>query len=224
MKQDRRTLKELLVTELPPGFTRSLHARMEQIYPETYASVFNDPDLGEEQANYLLGYYRRANAETILMRTAAEHGLFVKTIQPDSGGCKCIYIASGMFGFTMCHVTTAGGFPQFSDTREQSAKINEYVAQGDLFIQEDPNGNQKKIYGIFVHTEQPGNKDSFKSLHIGFPTPEFDDWLEEPIDVRDIVDIQERRFRKEKDLHEQIQNPKPVWKKNNKKVKSGDDK
>lgn len=213
MKTSTSILKELLIDDLPPGFVRSLFERIRGIYPDSHSHMINDPNLGEDQAYYALGYYRRALAETILMRKAAEHGLKVEVIKPENGGCKCVYVASQRFGFTMCHVPNAGAFPQTSDTREQSSKINEHIAQADLFpIESTP---RKELYGIFVHTEQPGQKDSFQSLHIGFPDHNFVDWIGEPIDVQDIVDIQERIFQEKEDLHAQIQNPNPVLKEQN---------
>ena len=56
--------------------------------------MLNDPALGEDQANYVFGYYRRGRAETVLMNTAAEHGLKVKMVQPENGGCKHVYVTT----------------------------------------------------------------------------------------------------------------------------------
>lgn len=207
------TLKQLLIHDLPPGFVRALLERIENIYPESHAAMFNDPSLGEEQAKYVLGYYRRALAETELTNTAVEHGLNVKLIQPENGGCKHVYVSAGRFGFTICHVETSGGFPKYSDSREQSAKINEHISQIELFpVVSEQAADEAFFNGVLVHTEQPGRKDAFKSLHIGFPTPEFDNWVDEPINLQDILDIQQRLFQSHEDIHAAIQDTTPTWK------------
>lgn len=210
------TLEQLVIASLPPGFVTALLAWIEKIYPESCASIFNDPMLGEQQANYVLGFYRRGLAETVFMNTAAEHGLQVRFVQPDNGGCKHVFVSAGRFGFTMCHVPTSGGFPQHSDAREQSSKINELISQGKLFPEESEPENNEDIYGIFVHTERAGDKGVFRSLSLGFPNPEFDDWVEEPINLQDIVDIQRRLFQDQDDPHAKIQKSDPVWKSNRK--------
>ena len=214
MNTNAPTLKQLLLADLPPGFVRALFERIENIYPKSYTSMFNDSSLGDEQANYVLGYYRRGLGEAVFINTAVEHGLKVKMVQPENGGCKHVYVTAGRFGFTMCHVSTSGGFPKPSDSREQSSKINEHISQIDLFpVVSEP--KKEEFYGVFVHTEQTGKKDIFKSLCIGFPNPEFDDWVEDPIDLQDIIDIQQRLFQAHEDLHEQIQKSDPAWKKSN---------
>jgi hypothetical protein len=211
MNRPSPTLKQLLIHDLPPAFVRVLLERIENIYPDSHAAMFNDPSLGEDQAKYVLGYYRRGLGETVLMNTAAEHGLKVKLIQPENGGCKHVYVSAGRFAFTMCHVETSAGFPKFSDCREQSSKINEHISQIELFpIVSEP--VEEEFYGVLVHTEQTRDKATFKSLFIGFPTPEFDDWVDEPINLLDILDIQQRLFQNHEDMRAAIQNTTPTWK------------
>lgn len=208
---DNPTLKQLVIADLPPGFVRALYERIAHIYSQTFAHVSSDPELGEDQSKYVLGHYRRGCAETVLLRTAIEHGLKAKVIQPDSGGCKHVKISSGHFSFTMCHVLTPAGFPQHSDYREQSSKINQHIAQGDLFpIESKP--NKEEFYGIFVHSEQVGKKDAFGSLYIGFPSPISERWIEEPTDFKDIIDIQQKIFQGQDDPHAAIQKSDPQWK------------
>lgn len=212
MNRPSPTLKQLLIHDLPPAFVRVLLERIENIYPDSHAAMFNDPSLGEDQAKYVLGYYRRGLGETVLMNTAAEHGLSVKLIQPENGGCKHVYVSAGRFAFTMCHVETSGGFPKYSECREQSSKINEHISQIELF----PSVSEpvdEEFYGVLVHTEQTRDKSSFKSLFMGFPNPEFNDWVDEPINLLDILDIQQRLFQnQEEDVHAAIQNTVPTWK------------
>lgn len=211
MKENSHTLKQLLVNDLPPRFTRALLEGIEKIYPESYAAMHNDPLLGEHQANYVLGFYRRGLAETVFMNTAVDNGLEVDMVQPENGGCKHVFISSHNFGLAICHVPTRGGFPQHSDCREQSSKINENLQQQSLFPIVKPEIDNR-LYGILVHTEAAGNKDTFGSLCIGFPNTDFDDWLEDPIDIQDIKDMQQQLFQEQEDLHEQVQKVDPIWK------------
>lgn len=211
MDDGNPSLRQLLAEDLPPAFLMQLHQRLNDVYRMSCEKVLADPDLGEEQASYALGYYRRALAETVLKDLSAQHHLRVESRQSENGGCKCVYAASSRFGLTMCHVQSPGHFPKYSTTREQSSKINEHISQGELFPL-PPTPSDESIYGIFVHTEQNGMKDRLGSLCIGFPTPEFDNWIEQPIDVTEIIDLQQRLFQEPEDLQSQIQSPMPSWK------------
>jgi len=221
MKNDIPTLKQLLINEIPPGFSRALYDRIWDIYPESFTAMFTDPLLGDEQANYVLGYYRRGLAETVFMNTAAEFGLSTKLVQPENGGCKHVYVSTGRFGFTMFHVPSRAGFPKHSDCREQSSKINAHIQQQSLFPI-DSRPDKETIYGVFVHTEHIGKKDAFNSLSVGFPNPKFSDWVEEPIDIQDLIDIQQKRFQDQEDVYAESQHTDPVWKKTHKSEKEGE--
>lgn len=211
MSTENITLKQLLIQDLNPGFVNVLLQRMQSLYPEAHSAMFNDPNLGEEQANYVLGHYRRGCAESILMRTAAEFGLHPKIVQPEGGGCKHVYVSVGRFGLVMCHVTGPDAFPQHSANREQSAQVNEFISQMSL-LAEATAPEPEEFYGIIVHTEVQGKKDTFGSLKLGFPNPEFEGWQDEPVCLQDIHDIQQSLFQPQDDLQAQIQNPKPLWK------------
>lgn len=222
------TLKQLIVHDLQPAFVRVLLERIENIYPESHAATFNDPSLGEEQAIYVRGHYRRGLGETVLMTAAAEHGLKVKLVQPANGGCKHVYVVAGRFGLTMCHVEKPAGFPKFSEYREQSSKINEHISQIQLFpVASEP--VDEEFYGVLVHAEKISDngyrdKSAFGSLFLGFPNPEFDDWIDEPINLLDIRDIQQRLFQKQEDLRAAIQKTEPTWKGSNVANKKKEDK
>ncbi len=209
------TLKQLLVAELPPGFVRAILAKFENIYHDTYEAISKDSALGDKQAAYVLGYYRRGVVETAFMNLSSEHGLQVDEIQPSNGGCKHIRISTEHFYFVICHVQSSGGFPRHSDNREQSSSINRYLSQIDFFPY-DFHVDGKEFYGIFVHTEQLGNKDIFDSLYVGFPDIRFESWVEEPVDLQEIRDLQQRQFQAQDDLQAQVQNAVPTWKKQKK--------
>ncbi|GAB6142296.1 hypothetical protein JCM14076_30250 [Methylosoma difficile] len=215
------TLRQLLANELPHGFVRDLLNKMPLVYKDSYETVKNDPNLGEEQANYVMGYYRRGASETLLQRLSAEHGLKLNIVQPENGGCKHIRVRMGRFAFVMCHVQSRAGFPSFSENRVQASSINEFLSQSDLFVIESSPKNEE-LFGVLVHTEQTNKKDTFDSIHIGFPNHKFDSWIEEPIDLMDILDQQ--AIQNSKDLSRQSQDAEPTLKtdKTNKKINGED--
>lgn len=185
------TIRTLLINELPQGFVSNLIERLPTVYKESFLAVTNDTSLGEEQAKYVMGYLRRGYAETLLERSGAEHGLKIETIQPENGGCKHIRVGSGRFSLAMCHVYTRAGFPALSDNRAQASSINAFLSQSTLFpIENQP--KKEQIFGILVHTENPGKKDELGSVHIGFPNHNFDSWIEAPIDLLEIRDLQSK--------------------------------
>lgn len=213
MSDTNLTLKQQVIKEIPPGFIRALYERVGYVYPTSHAKISNDPLLGEEQANYVLGHYRRGLAEKIFWDTGFEYGLAVECMQPDNGGCKHVRVSSENFKFSMCHVSTCGGFPKHSDSREQSSKINDHLQQQFMFpFESEVESANQPFYGIFVHTEITKKKDIFNSLHLGFPNTDFNGWVDEPIDIRDLIDIQQRLFQDRDDVYAEVQNDNPVWK------------
>lgn len=211
MSSQHQTLKQMLIEDLVPGFVNELILGMEPIYPDSYAAMMQDPNLGDEQAKTALGHFRRARAETLLYRAAGNHGLKPIDVQPKNGGCSHVGFTAGRFELVMCHVTSRDAFPKHSIDREQSAQVNQCLSQLSL-LNEPVMPLRGEFFGIITHTEIAGRKDQFGSIKIGFPNHQFDGWVEEPICLQEIRDIQSRMFQKEIDLQAQIQNPKPAWK------------
>lgn len=207
------SLKEMLLEDIPPGFVNELLAAMPTIYLESFNTMMNDPALGQEQAKGVLGHYRRARAETLLQETATRHGIDAKLVQPAAGGCTHIRVRMGRFQFVMCHVISRDAFPQHSDEREQSAKVNECIAQMSL-LEEHVSLSTGEVFGIIIHTEITGRKEEFGSIKVGFPDPDWNGWAEEPIDLAEISDIQAKRYQKREDPRENLQKQlaKPKWK------------
>lgn len=204
-------LRAMLTIDLPPGFTQNLVDSLPLLYQEAHAAVNGNPDLGDSEANYLLGHYRRAIAETKLRQLALLHNIFVETVKPEKGGCEHVRLKVGRFALTMCHVPCPAGFPRQSESREQYALINEHIRQQQIFpVQSNPANS--KIYGIIIHTEESHNKQNLASAAIGFPNHSFDGWVEEPIDLMDLRDIQVQKYQREDDLQSQVQSAEPVWK------------
>jgi len=205
------SLSQLLVNTLPPGFVRVFPKKLADVYSESYQTVFNNPNLNKEDATYLLGHKRRALAETVFYRTAVEHGLKASHVQPENGGCAHVSVEIGQFCLAMCHVQTRGAFPKHSDNREQASQINRNLPQLDLFPDIFPD-KKDDFFGILVHTEYPGNKDQFQSVSIGFPNTNFNNWVDEPIDLLDIQNLQEQAFQSKSDPHILNQNDSPTFK------------
>lgn len=203
-------LFDLLVSDLPFGFSKSLLDRVPLVYAEAFDSVTHDPRFGEPEARYMHGHTRRAIMEATLRELATDGGLKVEMRRADGvGGPEHVMIQAGRFCFTACHLSTTNGFPKESRHREQYSTINEHVAQGDLFpMPSEP--NEADIYGVIIHCEVVGDKGKVGTLSIGFPNKKCDDWIEEPIALVDLVDAQDR-LRSKRD--ESQGSAEPKWKK-----------
>ena len=207
MKKRNPILKEMLIEDLPPRFVTELIGSMESIYPTSHATMEQDHELGEEQAKTVLGHYRRGLAETQFERIAIKHGLTNELIQPAGGGCKHVSVQAGRFRLDMCHVPSQDAFPQDSDDRKQSSKVNKFIPQLSLF-EEQVAPDSRKIFGVIIHSEVPGEKNKLGSIKIGIPNHDWDGWVEEPLSMYELSEIQNKQNQEEEDLQGKIQNEK----------------
>ena len=216
MSGQNQTLKDMLAADLPPRFVRTLLDRSPAVYREAHAAVQHNPNLGDPEAQYLLGHQRRAHFEAMLRDAAVLHRVeFSMERSKDeyghSHGCQHVRVTVGRFAFTACHVQSPGAFPKSSRSREQYSQINEHAAQVKLFpVHSNP--TKEELYGIIVHTERRNAKDKILSLAVGFPDPEFKSWIQEPIPLVDIAELQAVWFQKVPDPQATIQVPRPTWK------------
>ena len=105
-------LFDLLVADIPIGFCVAAIERMEQIYPEAYESVKNDPRFGEPEVKYMHGHTRRALVEFGLRELAVAHSVKVEMKRAEGfGGPEHVMLSSGRFCFTACHVPSMSTFP-----------------------------------------------------------------------------------------------------------------
>ena len=102
-------------------------------------------------------------------------------------------------------------FPKFSRSREQYSQINEHADQGILFPAISV-PKAEELYGIIVHTERPNSKSEIQSLAVGFPNSECRVWIQEPIPLFDIAELQAVLFQKVEDPQAIVQKPRPTWK------------
>jgi len=187
-------LFDLLAADLPHGFARALIDRMQHIYAEAHESVTHDTRFGEDEARYMFGHTRWALTQFALRELATTHGLRVKMRRAMGvvGGFEHVMLETGRFCFTHCHLQSLNGFPKESRHREQYAHINEHAAQGQLFaLPSAP--SEADLYGIICHCESVGNRGNLGTLMIGFPNEQCDDWIEEPISIVDLADVQDRQ-------------------------------
>jgi len=210
---ERANLKQLLIMELPPAFVQQLLVELGKIYLHSYNNLHNDEHLGECEADYNLGHYRRSLCETVFRRLAITSNLKSSDISPQNGGWSHVQVETEKFKLDICHVQSPNAFPKPSDTRQQNSEINHHIGQQVLFAEESDNiNNNEKFYGIVVHTESRGEKNNFRYAGIGFPNEDFSEWAAEPIDLSEIMDLQSLLLKKPNDMQEQIQQPKPKWK------------
>ena len=216
MGSQNQTLKEMLVADLPPGFVSTLLDQAAAVYREAHAAVQHNPNFGEPEAEYLLGHQRRAHFEAMLRDAAVLYGIqfSMERSKDEDGhphGCQHVRVTAGRFAFTACHVQSPGAFPKSSRSREQYSQINEHAAQVKLFpVRSIP--KKEELYGIIVHTERRNVKGEIQSLAVGFPDPEFNTWIQEPIPLVDIAELQAVSFRKVNDPQATIQTPGLRWK------------
>lgn len=182
------SLKELVAYDLPSGFLGDLYNHLGIVYKQAYEEVYANSAYEESEAEYLLGHYRRCLCEAKFRNIAEQRGIEIEMMQSGNGGCKHVQIICGRFRFALCHVQSKGAFPRHSYAREQYSKINEHIAQRSLFPVESTPG-KSDIFGVIVHTEE-NRKDNFGFAGIGFPDETFSNWVDQPIDIQDIIDCQ----------------------------------
>lgn len=211
-------LFDLLITDLPVGFGKSLVERMPLLYIEAFESVTHDPRFGEPEARYLHGHVRRALVEKMLRDLGVAHQMKVEMRRAEGvGGPEHVMLSVGRFCFTACHIPAMREFPQESRHREQYSLINEHADQVQMFpIGSDPPDHA--IYGIIFHRGAPGNKGKLGTLCIGIPNETCDGWIQEPINLVDLADAQERQLQQK----EEAKSAEPKWKPQTKDKKEGE--
>ena len=115
MSSRNRTLQEMLVADLPPGFVRTLLDEAPAVYREAHAVVQGNPSLGDPEAQYLLGHQRRAHFEAMLRDAAVLHGVefTMERSKDDDGhsyGFQHVRVTASRFAFTACHVQSPERF------------------------------------------------------------------------------------------------------------------
>ena len=66
---------------------------------------------------------------------------------------------------------------------------------------------------MLTHTSDRHDQRQFRSAQIGFPDPTFEAWVDQPIDLLDLRDMQVAAFQATEDLQGRNQDVEPKWKK-----------
>ena len=130
---------------------------------------------------------------------------------PANGGCEHVQIICGRFRLITCHVQSPGAFPQHSDCREQYAGVNEHISQADwLAVHSEP--GEEALFGVLTHASDRHNPRRFRSAQIGFPDTAFETWVDKPIDLLDLRDMQIAAYQASDDPQGRNQDAQPKWK------------
>lgn len=209
--KENATLAQLLLADIPPALVRQILKVLPTVYINAYDQVFGDPQLGEPEAKYLLGHRRRALFETQFRSIAIDCGLRFVMHSPANGGCEHVQIICGRFRLITCHVQSPGAFPQHSDCREQYAGVNEHISQADwLAVHSEP--GEEALFGVLTHASDRHNPRRFRSAQIGFPDTAFETWVDKPIDLLDLRDMQIAAYQASDDPQGRNQDAQPKWK------------
>ena len=209
--KENATLAQLLLADIPPALVRQILEVLPTVYNNAHDQVFEDPQLGEPEAKYLLGHRRRALFETQFRAIAIGCGLRVAMHTPANGGCEHVQVVCGRFRLITCHVQSPGAFPQHSDCREQYAGVNEHISQIDwLAVPSEP--GEEALFGVLTHASDRHDARTFRSAQIGIPDPAFETWVDRPTDLLDLRDMQIATYQASDDLQLKNQDAEPKWK------------
>jgi hypothetical protein len=205
------SLREILVTDVPPAFVLRLIQDAAWVYKEAHARVLNDSLLGDAERAYLEPHHRRALFERKLMEAALDSGLQATTERVSSGAAQYNLIRAGRLLLTCSRTVGRNVVPRACMFRGQYAGINEHIDQLQLFpVSSNP--GESSLYCIVSHgpsAEKPGE---LGYCCFAFPMQEGGKWAQEPVDLTDVRDYQKARYQKIDDDRAEIQNVEPKLK------------
>lgn len=204
------SLRDYLVADVPPAFVTRVLAAADWVYKEAHAHVVNNSLLGDAERAYLEPHYRRALFERQMMDAALDSGLQAQTERVTSGAAQYNVVRAGRLVLTCSKTSSRYVVPRACSFRGQYSDINEHVDQRQLFSVPS-NPGVASLYGIIIHgsAAKPGE---LGYCCFGFPTQDFEKWLQDPIDLADIRDYQQQRYQKSDDDRAQIQPIEPKLK------------
>ena len=186
---------------------------MDEMYESCWQKISSDADLNQRPAEYLLGYYRRSLAETVIERIAPVHGIKVRRHCPRRGGTDHCRIWLGAFQLQVCHVSSPDGFPKGSLDRAEASKDNDdYISQMDMLKEVTPPADNS-LFGVIIHSNLGAQKDVLGSIKIGFPNSDNTSWVEAPICLREVLDIHRMKANRTENPQETAHKDEVVWKK-----------
>lgn len=205
------SLREILVTDLPPAFVLRLINDAAWVYKEAHARVLNDPLLGDAERAYMEPHHRRALFERKLMDAALDSGLQATTERVSSGAAQYNLIRAGRLLLTCSRTVGRNIVPRACMFRGQYADINEHIDQLQLFpVPSEP--GESSLYCIVTHGPSAERPDELGHCCFAFPKQEGDKWAQEPVDLTDVRDYQKARYQKTDDDRAEIQKVEPKLK------------
>lgn len=205
------SLREILITDIPPAFIGRIFKDASWVYKEAHARVENDPLLGDAERAYMEPHHRRALFERKMMEAALDSGLKATTERVTSGAAQYNLVRAGRLLLTCSRTTTRKVAPRTCAFREQYSGVNEHIDQLQLFSVPSTPG-AASLYCIVTHgpsTEKPGE---LGFCCFAFPTQDGKTWAQAPIDLADIRDYQQERYQKRADARAEIQEVEPKLK------------
>lgn len=211
------SLRDILVTDLPPAFVLRLIRDAEWVYKEAHSRVLNDPLLGDAERAYMEPHHRRALFERKLMEAALDSGLRATTERVSSGAAQYNLIRAGRLLLTGSRTGGRNIVPRACTFRGQFADINEHIDQLQLFpVSSEP--GEASLYCIVTHGPSAESAGELGYCCFAFPKQDGDTWAQEPIDLTDVRDYQKVRYQRTDDARAEIQTIEPKLK-----PKFGDD-
>jgi hypothetical protein len=205
------SLREILVADLPPAFVTRFQEAAAWAYREAWERIKNDTSITDEGRNQLLPHLRRVLVEAKLQNIALDSGVRAESEPVSSGAHKYVAVRVGRLVMTCSKTSGRNAVPRACDFRGQYSDVNEHIDQQNLFpIISTP--GRESLYCIIVHGPSAQEKGELGFCCFGFPSPDSQRWVQEPIALADIRDYQQTRYQKSEDERAQIQPIEPKLK------------
>ena len=183
------SLRTLLATDLPDAFVSELINVANWIYRDTHEAIALDSNYDAPEKEYLLPHTRRAIMESKMRELANKHNVQVTIEENSAKNTKYSLIRCGRFALTISKAPGESQLPSKCNFRKQYAEINQHIKQLSLFPLPS-NPQDSSIYGIIIHGHDLNDQSKLAFLRIGFPEHEKRGWVEDPIDLLEIMELQ----------------------------------
>ncbi len=205
------SLREILITDLPPAFVTRFQEAATWAYQEAWERVRNDTLITDDGRQQLMPGLRRVLLEAKLQGIALDSGLRAESEKVSSGAYRYVAVRAGRLVLTCSKTSGRNAVPRTCEFRGQYSDINEHIDQQSLFpVCSSP--GRESVYCIIIHGPDARNKGDIGLCCFGFPSTDMQTWVQEPIALADIHDYQQLRYRKNEDDRAQIQQVEPQLK------------
>lgn len=205
------SLREILIADLPPAFVSRFQDAASEVYREASTRIKNDALLDDDSRNQLLPHLRRALLETRFKTIALDSGLRAEAESVSSGAHKYVAVRVGRLVLTCSKTTGPNAVPRACNFRDQYSDVNEHINQHQIFPIVSNPGNES-LYCLIIHGPSEYTENDLGYCSFGFPSPNLEKWVEEPVALADVRDYQRERYQKSEDERASIQNTEPRFK------------